>query len=635
MNSSVSNFFSRDAFSRTQACSKHQWLTHPKLSLPATSVQDTLCMIEEEDETRASTSTSTSLGKYSSIIPGGSQLKLKRRHANLADIQLTATALLGDPDFTQQDLGLLSSPRAALRSSVSPSPGLKSSPDPLSSKLPVSLPRLPHLPISTPSPNHYRTGSESPTPSMSSCSSTTSPETQSPPLPRTPSPSDDEFLSYHDSPTLFHPAIIKPLVITKHNRPAASHDSRSCISTSISQVPPKCPLPPPPMPEDGSDSESDSEWYSREISKIYTLRSPALPEPPSKVRPDSACISDNPTPARGIPSAQLDLSFSRRSRTSLPNYPPPPVPTSPKRVSVTPFPARTSKPRLNLPTGSPPRRPPPRSSIPVDCLLVDDNYAFSDDDTSVLSFSLYDHSPLSSARPGSPKSAYCQQSFQSPRPSPFPPSFPSTPLSAFPSTAEEKFDFPVEDIQFDMKLDRPVKLSPDIPTSPVGSEADFISFEKLRQEPHPQTFRVSDASTPRETSARDNSRELHSRWSSSTLGSVQEEHSRRSAIGLALRAYFSSPGAKSKMHSSSPDRRPGPRSDIPKTPTTPTTTKKHRQANRESDVMVIGYGHGAQHSHGHKRRGSSSPNVSDMGSEEDSSSTSRRKPIPVEMFLRY
>ena len=55
-----------------------------------------------------------------------------------------------------------------------------------------------------------------------------------------------------------------------------------------------------------------------------------------------------------------------------------------------------------------------------------------------------------------------------------------------------------------------------------------------------------------------------------------------------------------------------------------------------SDVMVIGYGNNGN---GVRRRGSLSNNsVSDAGSEESCSSTSsgglRRKPIPVEMFLR-
>jgi hypothetical protein len=50
--------------------------------------------------------------------------------------------------------------------------------------------------------------------------------------------------------------------------------------------------------------------------------------------------------------------------------------------------------------------------------------------------------------------------------------------------------------------------------------------------------------------------------------------------------------------------------------------------------MIIGYGHG----NGVKRRGSVTPTISDAGSDDSAlSSTSsglRRKPIPVEMFLR-
>ncbi|KAG6873629.1 hypothetical protein C0995_013560 [Termitomyces sp. Mi166 len=580
---------SRDVFLRPRAPSSRKWPTHTKSCPSTTSVQDILPIIKEEDETRASTASSPLPRQCSPNSPSGSQLKLKRRHANLTvdDIWLAKTAL-SDTSDSAQDSGLLALPRPAPRPPA-PSPSFESSPDRFSLDSSVGSFRFPHPPIS-PSFDHYCTGSESPTPSMSSCSSTTSPETQSPPLPRTPSSSDDEF--YHDFPTPSfnpRPVIIKPLVITKHNRPAVSHGSRTSISPSLSKIPPKCPLPPPPMSEDDSDSESDSEWYSRELSKTVTLCSPTLPNWPSKVRPDSVFISGNPssspipptptTPTRGLPSAQLDPSFPRRHiRVSIPNYPPPPVPTSSKS-------AKTSRPRSNLLIVTPPcPRPPPRSSIPADCVLVDDTFTFSDDDASVFSLSLYDNSPLPSARHDSPKSAHSQQSFQSPRLSPFPPSFPSTPSSAFPSAVEDEFDFPVEDIQFNIESDHPVILPLDLPTSPFDFEADLTSrFEQLRN--------VSDGTSLDPTGV--DSRELRSRWSSSTLGSVREEHPRRSAIGLALRAYFgSSPSAKSKTRNSSSSGRLG--SPIPKTLTQ--TARRHKETKRESDVMVIGYGYGAQHS---------------------------------------
>lgn len=551
----------RDVFLRCQARSNCK-SAHAKSS--SSSTQDILPMI---NETRAA----------------NSQLKLKRRHVNLtlADIQLAKTALLDDP--TLQHAG---PPRPAPLPSVSPSPDSKSSSD---LEFSVSSLRFPRP------PSFYRTGSESPVPSMSSCSST-SLETQSLSLPTTPSSSGhDQYFSCHQSPTPFHPVIIKPLVITKHNRPRASRPRAS--STLPSKLAPKRPLPPPPMFQDDSDSESDSEWYSRELSKIVTLRSSVLPDLPTKGRPDSMCISHNqtssPTPAtppRIFSSPKPHPPFPRcRNHISIPDHLSPSVPISPKRVPATPTSPKTSISRSNLLPFAPLRRPPPRSSIPADCVLVDDTFTFSDDSDSAFSFSLYDRSPVPSARPDSPKSAFSQRFFQSPCASPFPPSFPSTPSSAYPFSVGEEFDFAVEDLQFDMKRDRTAMPVFDIPTSPLDLEVDLTShFEQLRNESHPQSLNVSGAPTDgilspspeyRESSVGDKVREPRSRWSSSTLNSVLEEQSRRSAIGVALRAYF---GPSPRRSGSDP---------IPKMPTS--MARRHKESKRELDVMVIGYGHSA------------------------------------------
>lgn len=135
---------------------------------------------------------------------------------------------------------------------------------------------------------------------------------------------------------------------------------------------------------------------------------------------------------------------------------------------------------------------------------------------------------------------------------------------------------------------------------------------------------------------------LKSRWSTSTFGSISEEHeSRGTAASSKLRLYFSplknqkqgSKKSSSTSSSSSPSRHktstpPSPAASAARSP-----TRAHIRGN--SDVMVIGYGNNG---HGVRRRGSMSNSVSDAGSEESYSSTSssglRRKPIPVEMFLR-
>jgi len=171
---------------------------------------------------------------------------------------------------------------------------------------------------------------------------------------------------------------------------------------------------------------------------------------------------------------------------------------------------------------------------------------------------------------------------------------------------------------------------------------------------------------------------LKSKWSTSTLGSIREEHERRGGASAKLRLYFTehsplksnnnnnnkrahrskktltspisslsslSPlGRKTPAVSSSSSSSPSPPPPPPAAATTgvrsPSKAHHHRHHVRGfSDVMVIGYGH---HTHGTgggvRRRGSVTNSVSDAGSEESSSSTSssglRRKPIPVEMFLR-
>ena len=139
---------------------------------------------------------------------------------------------------------------------------------------------------------------------------------------------------------------------------------------------------------------------------------------------------------------------------------------------------------------------------------------------------------------------------------------------------------------------------------------------------------------------------LKSRWSTSTFGSVREEHESRGASSK-LRLYFSplknqKQGSKKTSTTTTPSS-PPPSPPSHKTPASPSPlhassvrspTRAHIRGH--SDVMVIGYGNNGHR--GIRRRGSVTNSVSDAGSEESCSSASsnglRRKPIPVEMFLR-
>ncbi|KAG6811690.1 hypothetical protein H0H92_006251 [Tricholoma furcatifolium] len=576
-----------------------------------------LPMIEEEDEPRASTSRSSSPNKGTSRS-SSIHIRSKRRYANLnpSDICLPKIPCVHENIDSALHNADLSSSRFLPHPPATPT--RDSTPDPFSLDFPGGALKFPHPPISVPSPlsfHGYRACSQSPTPSLSS-SSSASPATSSTGLPTTPTSSDDEFPSYYYSPT---PAVkprritIKPLVINKHNPPVAQ---------------PEC-IPPPSGPSlpstffDDTECESDSEWYSREFSQVLTLCSPTPSNASLRVRPDSVCITENLTsesslvsalsPSReGFTSAELDpfLSPRRSSRFSAPNYPPPPIPNSPKCAAF-PSPTKASRPRSRFhPVTPSPQRPPPRSSIPADCVLVDDNFTFSDDAASAFSLSLYDDAPLSSTRTDSPQSVRSEQSFQLPRPH----ASPSTPHSAFPTSVEDEFDF--EDIQFDVEVERPMILPLDIPTSPLDIEADLASrFEQLRNEPHPQAFRISDAPSfkaspaPRCSGTKNNSRELRSHWSSSSF----DDHSKRGGLGPALRSYFGSASMKSKLRSSPIKRSGSGSSEIPKRSPSPTPPGRlSRQARRESDVMLIGYGY----SRGSEGLGRSlSPTVGDAGSD--------------------
>lgn len=194
----------------------------------------------------------------------------------------------------------------------------------------------------------------------------------------------------------------------------------------------------------------------------------------------------------------------------------------------------------------------------------------------------------------------------------------------------------MDEVEFDIDLDRAMMLPLSLPTSPIDLEADIAhGLEALRIESQSEERRQpTDAemfTTGVDPSiAQDVQRTLRSKWSSSTLSSIREEHPHRGP-SAKLRSYFTGAPILVKGRGS----RKGSHGSAPPTPLSP--SKRFRHVRRESDVVVIGYGQGQ----GVRRRGSRgsvTPSVSDDGSEESASSSSsvglRRKPIPVEMFLR-
>ena len=196
-----------------------------------------------------------------------------------------------------------------------------------------------------------------------------------------------------------------------------------------------------------------------------------------------------------------------------------------------------------------------------------------------------------------------------------------------------------DDFRFDVDLDvhveggepeYPMMLPPSLPSSP--NETDLANcFERASMQPTTTSSSCYDDLSPSPTPL------LKSKWSSSTIGSIREEHERRGP-SAKLRLYFGGGGG---------GKRGSKNSKAPQTPTSmksPYATKSPaaatrsprgyyghgRHSSRESDVMVIGYG---QHGNGVRRRGSVTPTISDAGSDDSALSSAssglRRKPIPL------
>ncbi|KIM36700.1 hypothetical protein M413DRAFT_287357 [Hebeloma cylindrosporum] len=694
MTSSVSSFFLRDTMLKRQGRTARARRV-PELTRSSSTSCHPLNIILEEDESRISSRSPSPIPSASSSGSRSPGIKAKRRHANIAEIRIARDALmLADNDLSPLDDSLFA-PRPAPRPPTeSSSP--EQSPDSFRLTFTDASFKFPHPPM--PISGHV----SSPTRSISSLSS--SPCSQHGGMPLTPSTSDDESSDFLNP----RPVPVLPLVITKHNpRPSSPHEisiSPSLVQAfkePVSEADPSCYASFLEDSSDESDAESDSEWYTRQFSKILTLRSPIPPSFPlqNPSRPESMSIpaeiiarrrvskSLPPTPTLSyrdsLESFTGPASPSKRS-SRIPKYPPPPVPPIPVHLRPESTSSFTSCSKT-LPTTF--RRPPPRSSIPADCDFELDVEDHADDASSEFSFSMYDIDL--GEREGemfqSPVSSYSQSSF------------------------DEEEGLSAQEITFDM--DYPMMLPLSLPASPFDLEADFaMSLEKLRTEdvevelpisavtnpeqeiseqipevpqpaPQPQELVVDDIFSPVSSAFsfspapsvqfhsypspsaspalkhkvyNDDERVLKSKWSTSTLGSVREEHERRGASSK-LRLYFGGQSpAKSKRTSSSAPKK------VPPTPTSPfgalisprktsrgfTTSpsppsaspsrnghgRAHSRGN--SDVMVIGYGGGGV---GVRRRGSVAT-VSDAGSEESASSTSssglRRKPIPIEMFLR-
>ncbi|OCH88392.1 hypothetical protein OBBRIDRAFT_90764 [Obba rivulosa] len=501
------------------------------------------------------------------------------------------------------------------------------------------LSRFPVSPSVASITNSVRRRDSSPTPSVSS--STTSSTTLSASSSRsgsnkiyvTPPTSDDDESHSSMQSNLARAPTFK------------SHRASVFFTKSMSDLKQHAPESHLELEDDGL--EEDAEWFTRDISDVITLATPlppSFPSPPStppsgrdpRARPDSILPPPRtsgqsrfskalPTPPQPLPtgpSIQLDPTFPTRRRYTVPDRAPPPPP-----LILTPPPpsdpildssmeaetdallAQLASAALNagfwgtglvgtgdaLAPSAPPTpsssflvstgpaclRPLPRMSLPMD---ISDLTDVEDCASESAAIQIWPSTPCSI-------SIYSQPSGSTA-------SLPISPMSALSFT----IDLTVEPESDDSAL------SPVLPESPALTVSSFSMEGGLSAEPE---------------------RALRSRWSTSTLGSLAENQS----SGVSWLPRFALSPTKRNKGKSSAKSVPSPKS--------PTPAAKVIAAARAAPVAKLPVSPALKRSFemqaGLTRRDSRSSRMSDAGSDSGESTTSsglRRKPIPVEIFMR-
>ncbi|KAF9265605.1 hypothetical protein L218DRAFT_1075695 [Marasmius fiardii PR-910] len=429
-------------------------------------------------------------------------------------------------------------------------------------------------------------------------------------------------------------------------------------------IPPLTPLyehdeddPESPRP---SDPESDDDYYTNALSSLLTLTS-RIPQqnqnsstrPESMLSPSRYAISNSPlddqvsnfeqTHKNCFPSAQLDPAWGRRSFL-IPTRPPPPPPTaslphfdaSPSS-SPSPPTIRTSRPR---PPSLMIAKPLPRMSVvPLDTVAEDDG----EEGASLLSY--YGLSPSYSA------------------------------FSSSSSSSEASLDD--FELQFEMDLESDLKFPLSLPGSPSETEADDededdwmtsetggqLSEQVMEQDSRSQ---VGDHEQPGPA--------LRSRWSSSTLSSIHHLQSPRTPSTVSKFKHYLRGSISSKKEGSSPRKgkrgvvvlgpsasstapfSPGARSTrFTTTPMSPLSTTSSFSFGSPTSPTFSDAGHMGMMSFSaispssspvtkppvptspkptRVRRRPSTSSSSNSSTMSSGSERLRRKPIPVEMFLR-
>ena len=333
--------------------------------------------------------------------------------------------------------------------------------------------------------------------------------------------------------------------------------------------------------EDGEEAE----WLTQEMQDFVTLSSPPSASnenlssrPESFLPPPRMSTSFKELSPVG-PSAQLDPTFhfcQKRNRSFvIPSRPPPPPPIATCPASPLANVFAVSSPCLSTTTIPPTpisSRPPPRSSIPCD---VDELMQMDMDDFDLLEDEL----------------AEARDSYSD---SPFDSIFNAYRSSPSTSTGFNVDDLPATPSSFAFSDD---SHHHDLPRSPLRRSSSSVS--------------TSSSAT----------RRLRSKWSTSTLGSVYNSQSPQS------------PSWMSKLSFKKGSNKEKATSFIPILPSPAKSAKKEKRRkftgadivvrhSHESDVAQVG------------RRDSSSSRTSSESAESSPSPGLRRKPIPVEIFMK-
>ncbi|KAH9059783.1 hypothetical protein EDB87DRAFT_743490 [Lactarius vividus] len=463
---------------------------------------------------------------------------------------------------------------------TAPTSPVSDSPPAESSSSPLSTPPRPtrSRDIRPQSPPRTR----SPTPSLTSMSACSSSDI---PTPTTPLTSDDEWPSPGPSLRLRKaPAAqrvqIHPLVITK--------------STPILHTPDASPadvfeftIAPFSGPEDEEEQdEDDVSWYARELGQLVSLASPRAPSAASATtpRPDSLLPPPSRASTRSGQHSRMSKPLPAIPRTPGPS--PQLDPTFPRQRTPSRRPSRQQLP--TYPPPPPPRtattpsvrkslkitvpRAPPRTPLPLDVADIFDDI----DAWSVFAPSAGLRSTSTATSAGASELS--------------PPRIPHTPMSAY--------------SQYD-----PVELIVDYATLPSPQLSPSSSMT-----PSLSSFLPDDDSDDNESEYWPSEEKLRSRWSCSTVATLAT----RSA---ASPPTSPSPSARLRFHLGSVARR-----------------VRARRTGASGSDSAVSKTHARSSSEPSANSGPNGVPVgvrSESGHEDaDAESCLRRKPIPLELFLR-